>query len=85
MKSSLMRLSGHGVGFILSAAVVTAHPGHDGHELTWDLAHLAAYPGATAGAIGVLIVATGVVAWGRRSRARSRAQSLRGSAVSWGK
>ena len=26
-----------------------AHPGHDGHELTWDFSHLAAHPLATLG------------------------------------
>jgi hydrogenase/urease accessory protein HupE len=30
-------------------AVAHAHPGHDGHELTWDLSHLAAHPFATLG------------------------------------
>ncbi|MEO7412745.1 MAG: hypothetical protein ABIZ81_05250 [Opitutaceae bacterium] len=30
-------------------AAVQAHPGHDGHELTWDLGHLAAFPLATVG------------------------------------
>jgi hypothetical protein len=28
-------------------AIAQAHPGHDGHELTWDLGHLVAYPIAT--------------------------------------
>jgi len=32
---------------VVLPAVAQAHPGHDGHELTWDLGHLAAYPGAT--------------------------------------
>ena len=29
------------------APLARAHPGHDGHELTWDFGHLAAHPGAT--------------------------------------
>jgi hypothetical protein len=28
-------------------AVALAHPGHEGHELTWDLNHLASHPLAT--------------------------------------
>ena len=30
-------------------AIAHAHPGHDGHELTWDFGHLAAHPLATLG------------------------------------
>ncbi len=32
---------------LLSPALAMAHPGHEGHELTWDLNHLAAHPLAT--------------------------------------
>ena len=45
----------HPVLFVLtaislaSAPVAFAHPGHDGHELTWDYGHLAAHPLATLG------------------------------------
>jgi hypothetical protein len=28
-------------------SIAHAHPGHDGHELTWDMQHLAAHPAAT--------------------------------------
>jgi hypothetical protein len=31
----------------LATTTLQAHPGHDGHELTWDLDHLAAHPAAT--------------------------------------
>jgi hypothetical protein len=27
------------VGFLGVASLLHAHPGHDGHELTWDLSH----------------------------------------------
>jgi hydrogenase/urease accessory protein HupE len=32
---------------LVSPALALAHPGHEGHELTWDLNHLAAHPLAT--------------------------------------
>jgi hypothetical protein len=36
------------LGFVFSAALAQAHPGHDdGHELTWDFGHLAEHPLAT--------------------------------------
>lgn len=44
----------------LAASVAHAHPGHDGHELTWDFRHLAAHPLATLGCIAILAAA----AWG---------------------
>lgn len=31
-----------------------AHPGHDGHELTWDFSHLVAHPLATVCCLAVL-------------------------------
>jgi hypothetical protein len=39
-----------------------AHPGHDGHDLTWDFRHLAAHPLATLG----WFVALGVSVWALR-------------------
>ena len=34
---------------LLSTAVLAqAHPGHDGHDFTWDFGHLAAYPDVVA-------------------------------------
>jgi hypothetical protein len=52
-------------------AAAHAHPGHDGHELTWDFAHLAAYPLAT---LGCFLAIAGV-AWvaGRVLRSRTPA------------
>lgn len=57
--------------FLASLAPVAAHPGHDdGHELTWDLGHLAAHPGATLICLAVLAGGVGaVVALSRRSQA----------------
>ena len=34
---------------LAAAPVAFAHPGHEGHELTWDYGHLAAHPLATLG------------------------------------
>jgi len=45
------------------ASVLHAHPGHDdGHELTWDLGHLIAHPGATLLCFGSL-AACGYIAY----------------------
>jgi hypothetical protein len=30
-----------------TALLAQAHPGHDGHELTWDMQHLGQHPTAT--------------------------------------
>ena len=53
-----------------------AHPGHDGHELTWDMvsvapAHLAAHPLATVGsALGLVVLTWAVVRATRNARAQ---------------
>jgi urease accessory protein len=61
-------------------SLAQAHPGHDdGHELTWELGHLAAHPLATF----VCLAVFGVAIWGgwklmqatlarREERAKSR-------------
>jgi urease accessory protein len=37
-------------------SVALAHPGHDdGHELTWELGHLAAHPLATFGCLAIFV------------------------------
>ena len=41
--------------FITSVRSAYGHPGHDDHEFTWDLGHLAANPLATLGCIAVLL------------------------------
>ena len=51
----LCRLTGIAGLVLLLPSLAQAHPGHDGHELTWDMlvtwniGHLAAHPVATAG------------------------------------
>jgi hypothetical protein len=52
-------------------AIVHAHPGHDGHDLTWDFGHLASYPLATLGCF--LVIAGVAVIAGRALRARTLA------------
>jgi hypothetical protein len=44
---------------IASSALVHAHPGHDGHELTWDFGHLAAHPLATSACVALLLAVGG--------------------------
>jgi len=67
------------LAFATLAAVAQAHPGHDGHELTWDLGHLAQHPLATVGWAAVLALAVGAGVWG------ARRYSLRGSQARRGK
>lgn len=49
------------VALVLAVAPqAQAHPGHDGHELTWDFSHLVEHPVATLLCLSVLAAA----AWG---------------------
>jgi hypothetical protein len=50
-------------------AIARAHPGHDGHELTWDFGHLAAHPLATL----VWLALAGGVVWLAARALRPRA------------
>ncbi len=86
MKSLLSRAASRTALFLASLAPLAAHPGHDdGHELTWDLEHLANHPRATLLCAAVLALgAWSVVALYRRSQAVP-VQSLRGSHASRGK
>ena len=71
-----------------SVSVLRAHPGHDdGHELIWDLGHLAEHPLATIGCVAVLaaLVWGGWLAVARCRATMVRSQSLRGSQPSRGK
>jgi hydrogenase/urease accessory protein HupE len=43
--------------FLAAASVSHAHPGHEGHELTWDMGHLVAHPLATLGCLAVIVAA----------------------------
>jgi lysylphosphatidylglycerol synthetase-like protein (DUF2156 family) len=42
---------------LLFATLAYAHPGHEGHELTWDMRHLAQHPLATIGCAALVGVA----------------------------
>ena len=70
---------------VASGVFAQAHPGHDGHELTWDFRVVAEHPWPAA--FGVLFVA--MVVWSTRALARAHRgaddQSLRGSQESLGK
>jgi hypothetical protein len=46
---------------VLFPALARAHPGHEGHELTWDYQHLVAHPLATLECFAVLALGAGVV------------------------
>jgi hypothetical protein len=54
MTLSLRRISLPAASFLATAGLAQAHPGHDGHDFTWDFGHLAAYPGATLLCFGFL-------------------------------
>lgn len=47
---------------LAAAPVAFAHPGHGGHELTWDYGHLAAHPIATLGCF-LVIIALAEIGW----------------------
>lgn len=70
--SLLRRVLPLSAAFFTTAALLRAHPGHDGHEFTWDFGHLANHPLAT---LGSVLVLTGA-AWGV-SRLLATAFSLR--------
>ena len=70
---SLRRAFSHTTIFLATAVLVRAHPGHEGHELTWDLRHLAANPGATLCCFGVV----GAAAWGLWKMTRSATPAVK--------
>ena len=71
--------------FMASAMTVSAHPGHDGHELTWDFGHLIEHPAATLGWAGLLAGLSWAVWLVLRRAATQRVYNLRGSQPSRGK
>jgi hypothetical protein len=85
MKTSLARLLILATAFLSATGVASAHPGHDGHELTWDLRHLAQHPIATIGCAAVIGAAITIIIQALRRRTDDRAQSLRASQRSRGK
>jgi hypothetical protein len=70
MKTSLWRAAAVLAPFILMVTVANAHPGHDGHELTWDFSHLAQHPLATMGCAAVIGASIGLVLFALRQRRR---------------
>ena len=60
---------------LLFPALAQAHPGHGGHELTWDFNHLAAHPLATFGCFLVLSagawLAWQIARWGELTKENS--------------
>ena len=73
MMPSLRRALTSSAIFLATAVLTQAHPGHDGHDLTWELRHLAANPGATLWCFGVV----GAVAWGLWRIIRPTAPALK--------
>ena len=85
MKTSFVRGGALLLSSIAATPLLQAHPGHDGHELTWDFSHLAAYPLATMGCFAS-VAAVAWIGWIMlRRAATARVQSLRGSHPSRGK
>ena len=48
--------------FFAATAPALAHPGHDGHDFTWDFGHLASHPLATLGCSVVLVAGAWAIA-----------------------
>ena len=63
--------------FLATAVLARAHPGHDGHDFTWDFGHLTAYPDATILCFGLL----GLVVWGTWKMVRASAEAPKGAVV----
>lgn len=85
MNPMLRRIPSLLVPFAASAAVARAHPGHEGHELTWDFQHLVQHPLATGFCLAVVAGMSWVV-WKLLRRASAAADhSLRESQASRGK
>jgi hypothetical protein len=73
------------VAVLVGAGAVRAHPGHEGHELTWEFSHLAQHPVATIGCAAVAGAAVALLAQVWRRRIEARTQSLRVEQRSRGK
>lgn len=63
--------------FLSTAVLARAHPGHDGHDFTWDFGHLAAYPDATILCFGLV----GGAVWGTWKIVRASAEAPKGVVV----
>ena len=64
MKPSFRRSLPLAAALFASAGLAQAHPGHDGHELTWDFSagHLAGHPLATMACALVLVTSAWALA-----------------------
>jgi hypothetical protein len=85
MKTSLCRAWVLSAAFVVTAALARAHPGHDGHDLTWDFSHLAQHPFATIGCAAVVGAGVCVIMQLMRRPSMPRGQSFRGSHPNRGK
>ena len=85
MKTSRVRVVVLPIAFLGCSTFAQAHPGHDGHELTWDFSHLMTYPVATFVCFAALASAGWAGGWLLRRSTTMRIQSLRRSHPSRGK
>lgn len=85
MNASVLRTARFSAVFVALAGWLHAHPGHEGHDLTWDFAHLANHPLATFGCLAVLGAGVTLVVQSVRRRRLAPVQSLRASQASRGK
>jgi NhaP-type Na+/H+ or K+/H+ antiporter len=85
MKTSVPRLILAAITFLAVIASANAHPGHDGHELTWEIRHLAQHPVATMVCAALVGAAAAIVFQFLRRRGAESDQSLRASQRSRGK
>ena len=86
MKASLPRALVLPALFLASLTPLLAHPGHDdGHEVIWELGHLAAHPFTTAAWMLTLVAVGLATRHVLRRAAAARTHSFRGSQVRRGK
>ena len=77
MKLFTRRTAFLSVALLASASLAQAHPGHDGHDFSWDFRHLADYPDATILCFGVI----GAIGWFVWKVISAKAETPKTSAV----
>lgn len=78
MNSTARRLVPSTAVFLTLVSLAQAHPGHDGgHDVTWELSHLAAHPLATLLCLGAIVAGAGIAWLLVRRASAERLQSLR--------
>ena len=77
MKLFTRRAAPFTAALVASASLAQAHPGHDGHDFSWDFRHLADHPDATILCFGVIAA----VAWFVWKVASARAEAPKVSPV----